>query len=228
MHLVVLNFLAIEFKRFAIQCGMAKAPAKDIGQGLGPVRVTAARVAVFHEERGNAPVVARAEFLKFVKGDFECIGSTPILGNLEFSRALPRVLDLIDINFNRPFDWVHILCVVVDVVPRCLVVQLANHVDLAGRQHEAAVIEIMILGGIDGQVRAWLCWRTRLLLNVLSTYGHNAHESDHHRAQGQPLSSHMVLPFHKKLLRNAHFATGYLTSNWTVSFGFTVTSDSWP
>ena len=68
------------------------------------------------------------------------------LGNFEARLEFAGVLQLVDIDLDAARDRLDVDGVVVEMVPSRRVVQPADHIDTVGRQHEVAVIQIVLLG----------------------------------------------------------------------------------
>ena len=141
--------VAVEF--FAVERGAAVAPAGDVEQALGPVRVAAAGVAVFEQVGRDAAVLARRELVEAVEFD-----DVLPFRKLQFGPEGARVRDLVDVDQDLAADRRHVARVVAHVVPRRLVVQPADLVHVGAHDDEAAVVQLVLLRLVETHARAGL------------------------------------------------------------------------
>jgi hypothetical protein len=88
----------------------------------------------------DAAVLARVELVPFVDGELEIA-----FRDLQLRGERAGVLDLVDVDVDGAGRRMQMGGGVVHVVPAGGVVQGADHVDAVGRQHEVAVVEIVLL-----------------------------------------------------------------------------------
>jgi hypothetical protein len=107
----------------------------------------------------DAPVLARVELAEAIEGDDEIP-----LGDLHTRFETSGVLDLIDVDLHVPRGGPQGRRGIVHMVPARGVLQATHHVQSRGREHEVAVVQIMLFRCEHGHHRTGLLSWVRCLL----------------------------------------------------------------
>jgi hypothetical protein len=126
----------------------------------------------------HSSILAGTEFVKAIH-----FKDKISLRDLESSNEKAGVLDLINIEVDHPFHWIHPLGFVINVIPTGWIIQAADLIDPAATDGEKPTVQFVLFRRIDPhlcpRLRARTCrWRLlsgRLLSlspSVLSTGDH--------------------------------------------------------